>query len=60
MTLRKRTNHKPSAAAMFRLLDSMVDFFEDMPTQPSPLEGRRQDILAAAEKAGYKTVKPKG
>ena len=57
---RKRTNTKPRDTAMFRLIDSMVDFFEDMPTQPSPVEARRQAILAAADKAGYKTVKPKG
>lgn len=60
MSNRKRTNYQPSARHMFRLLDSMVDFFEDMPTQASPLEDRRQAILAAAEKAGYKVVTPKG
>ena len=51
---RKRVNRKPSEAAFFRLMDRLVDFVESMPTQPSPVEEKRQAVLAAAEGFGYK------
>ena len=51
--MRKRTR-KPDSAKILKLVESLVDFVESLPTQSSPTEGFRQAVLTAADKAGYK------